>query len=135
MEDADISLCVLSIPELRHSVEGNGLASPLYIPEDIKSKISPDKTLLLLNKSDLGPLNPDAMNTLVSQLAHSLGVPHVWAVSLTTSTGVDSFLKEFGDVLKTRSVRDLRDLTHLHMYVCTDLMCCRVLPIQMLPSL
>ncbi|KAF7792098.1 hypothetical protein EIP86_003128 [Pleurotus ostreatoroseus] len=91
---SDIALCVLSIPELLQST------TPPCIPTDIKSIISPEKTVILLNKSDLVPSCD--LRSLRSEIMRVLNVSYVWTASLTTSRGVDSFLREFGDVLKER---------------------------------
>ncbi len=92
---SDIALCVLSIPELLQS-------TPLCVSDDLMSTISPEKTVVLLNKADLAPSCD--LHALASEVMKVLKVPYVWPASLTTSCGVDSFLREFGDVLKERSV-------------------------------
>ncbi|KAJ3554797.1 hypothetical protein NM688_g2919 [Phlebia brevispora] len=98
--NSDIALCVLSIPELLESGQDKGPTKPLLIPDDIRSNIAPEKTVVLLNKTDLAPAN--VLRSLQSNVTKMLNVPRVWVVSLTTSSGVDRFVREFGDVLKER---------------------------------
>ena len=104
--DSDIALCVLSVSDI---VIDAGCNSPahinLSIPEDVCREIVPEKTCVLLNKMDL-TLSQDSshIRALEASVAASLGVAHIWTISLTASTGVDSFLRNFGDVLRQRCV-------------------------------
>ena len=58
-------------------------------------------------------LDATSMRSLKSEVAKSLGVSRVWPASLTASLGAESFLREFGDILKERSV----DLCTVHFRV------------------
>ncbi len=92
---------MLSLPE---ALQDPNTEEPyLAIPENISAMISDDNTFLLLNKSDLiPPLDTRVARRLELQAQKLLGVKKVWAVSLTTSEGIEMFLEEFGDNLKKR---------------------------------
>ena len=122
--DSDITLCVLSVPDIAIDAGCNDPAPILSIPEDVLREIVPEKTCVLLNKRDLA-LSQDSshIRTLESCVAGLLGITHIWTISLTASTGVDSFLRNFGDVLRERLVSsrcsDGRDIAPTLNVSCT----------------
>ncbi|KAG8953699.1 mitochondrial splicing system protein [Tulasnella sp. 424] len=86
---ADISLCVLSLPDV---LSGS-------IPTSIKELISPD-TLLLLNKTDI--IDDDKQPRSADPSAALPVSEHRWQVSVNTGTGMKSFLDDFIQVLRDR---------------------------------
>jgi len=85
---ADVSLCVLALPE----VVTESPSSPINIPPELGPLISPD-TFFLLNKSDLLP-------SLHSQ--RDMPSTRAWTTSLSTGEGTTKFLSGFGQALKQR---------------------------------
>jgi hypothetical protein len=98
--DADIALCVLSLPELLRASE----SGQVILPDSISTIIpKAEDTLVLLNKNDLlSPVQLSRMDDIVAEIKKAFGVDHVWAVSIGTQSGFKSFLQEFGDILKNR---------------------------------
>ncbi|KAF9004780.1 hypothetical protein BDQ17DRAFT_1473977, partial [Cyathus striatus] len=82
VKEADIALCVLSLPDAATPSGG------LNIPEELKALVTPE-TFFLLNKSDL---------------ASSSHVPleRAWIASLQTGQGTQDFLTGFGERLKKK---------------------------------
>ncbi|GBE79231.1 tRNA modification GTPase TrmE [Sparassis latifolia] len=88
IDKSDVSLCVLSLPELT-------LSGTIHIPPAISSLISED-TILLLNKADL------VSASHINAISKLLGVKHTWQVSLTSGEGTQAFLEGFGRALQER---------------------------------
>lgn len=85
---ADVSLCVLSLPDV---LSGS-------VPSSIKELITPD-TLLLLNKTDLVDDKQPKSTNHSSALSTS---EHQWQASVNTGTGMKHFLDDFVQVLRDR---------------------------------
>ncbi|KAI0685991.1 tRNA modification GTPase TrmE [Cytidiella melzeri] len=99
VSDADIALCVLSLPELLHEPG----SAQVTIPESISSMITPHNTLVLLNKSDMVPSAvPSEFDDVVLQLKQLMKINNAWVVSISTQAGFSTFLQEFGNMLKSR---------------------------------
>ncbi|KAI0092537.1 hypothetical protein BDY19DRAFT_990252 [Irpex rosettiformis] len=100
VNNADVVLCVLSLPEL---LQGSTAAS-VRIPEDISAMILRENTLVLLNKRDLLAPSEESphINSIVEHIKQTLGVDNVWTVSISNQTGFAEFLKGFGKILKDR---------------------------------
>ncbi|KAG1753215.1 tRNA modification GTPase TrmE [Suillus lakei] len=100
VKEADLSLCVLSLPDVLFSPD-NAL---VRIPDEVKGHLKPD-TLFLLNKSDtIASLPPKPSLTFME---HDNGYdstkrPQFWTASLRTSEGTQSFLDGLAEVLRTR---------------------------------
>lgn len=89
---ADVSLCVLSMPE----VIGIGSGGPqLCIPEALQSLVT-SSTYFLFNKSDLLelPMSLDTPSLLTGQPS--------WVASLATGEGSAEFLAGFSKALQNR---------------------------------
>jgi tRNA modification GTPase len=93
VEGSDISLCVLSLPDVCKKTS-DGYAA--HIPPTLKPLLKPD-TCFLLNKSDL------SVEVSEEEIRRVLGGP-VWITSLSTGAGTSGFLKGFSSVLKDRYV-------------------------------
>ncbi|KAJ8517352.1 hypothetical protein ONZ45_g5461 [Pleurotus djamor] len=97
VQAADVSLCVLSMPELASSgVSPTSIAS---LPTSVASLVTPH-TYFLLNKSDalgssLLPLDDDSC-------IRKDVIPKAWEVSLQTGEGTDQFLAGFAKSLKAK---------------------------------
>ncbi|OAX39244.1 tRNA modification GTPase TrmE [Rhizopogon vinicolor AM-OR11-026] len=87
IKEADLSLCVLSLPDVLSS-SGN---ARVRLPDEVKGHLKPN-TLFLLNKSDM-------ITSLLSE--HNIR-PQFWPVSLRTSKGTQLFLDGLAEVLRTR---------------------------------
>ena len=99
MNDADIALCVLSIPELLQDSTATGLR----LPENISEMIHQQNTLVLLNKSDLiSPEKQHPVDNIVEQIKQTSKVDNVWAISINTRSGFTDFLNDFAEILKSR---------------------------------
>ncbi|TFK43034.1 tRNA modification GTPase TrmE [Crucibulum laeve] len=96
IEEADISICVLSLPEVLSRVAPSSPHS-LAIPPDINELITPD-THILFNKSDLlsSSVNINDME-LYGQRGASM-----WSVSVANQAGLKEFLEGFGDIIKAK---------------------------------
>ncbi|THH33812.1 hypothetical protein EUX98_g484 [Antrodiella citrinella] len=92
---ADISLCVLPLPDLLQALS---LGIPGISPA-LSSMILKERSYVLLNKADL--ITP-ASGTDLTVLLDSLHVPKAWIVSLTTGDGVKEFLNGLGETLRER---------------------------------
>jgi len=95
IENSDISLCVLSLPEVLTTGE-NG-EPEIQLPPSISSLATPS-TIFLLNKSDL-----------VSSTS-SLG----WTASLATEEGMPEFMSGFSKLLHERYVSPCFSSTHVN---------------------
>ncbi|GLB33395.1 putative tRNA modification GTPase TrmE [Lyophyllum shimeji] len=92
---ADISLCVLSLPEvLVETPEGPSL----MMPPGLETLIAPE-TLFLFNKSDLS--SPSA-HQQVLKLAGARGQHSAWVASLSSGEGTTDFLSGFAAALHDR---------------------------------
>jgi len=94
VKNADIRLCVLSLPDLTVPSAG--------IPKAVADLISPD-TLLLLNKSDLMPGGVLTSEKYLSGLNLQR-----WPVSVTGDNGMVSFMEGLADILHSRCVNYTR---------------------------
>ncbi|KAI1793014.1 tRNA modification GTPase TrmE [Ganoderma leucocontextum] len=90
VQSSDVSLCVLSAPEVLTGSAASG--SSLEIPSTIAPLLK-DDTFILLNKMDL--LSPDTR--LPSTVSHK-----TWGVSLGTGEGSRFFMDHFGKALQQR---------------------------------
>ena len=90
IQSADVSLCVLSAPEVVVGSPDSG--SSLNIPPTVAPLLKED-TILLLNKIDLLPS---------SVPLPSSPFPATWGVSLGTGRGTQTFMKQFGETLRQR---------------------------------
>ncbi|KAL5530556.1 MSS1_2 [Sanghuangporus sanghuang] len=128
--ESDVSLCVLSIPDILGLAAGKGVGDdgiPLPLPradasmpEDVR-KMMTRSTYVLLNKTDLCSLEDRlrAERALAASMLLSSsrccaattpsggreetgGTGGIWSVSLTCGEGLDRFLNEFGRALGDR---------------------------------
>ncbi|KAF8592688.1 tRNA modification GTPase TrmE [Ramaria rubella] len=83
VQDADISLCILSFPQFLE--EGQ-------VPPSVETLITPN-TLVLFNKEDL---------VTTEAATPTLGGKSTWKVSLATGAGISEFVKGLGKVLNER---------------------------------
>ncbi|THU78787.1 tRNA modification GTPase TrmE [Dendrothele bispora CBS 962.96] len=92
VEASDISLCVLSLPDILTVTSGR---PSMHTPLTLKTLFKPD-TCFLLNKSDL-------LATAVSEndIRQLLG-NKAWVTSLSTGQGTSEFLKGLSEVLQDR---------------------------------
>ncbi|KAH7875938.1 hypothetical protein F5879DRAFT_957542 [Lentinula edodes] len=88
VQASDLSLCVLSLPEIYES-------SYFHIPSSSKDLITPE-TCFLLNKSDLLQTQPSDI-----QIQSALG-KNAWIASLETGHRTFEFLSSFTEMLKQR---------------------------------
>ncbi|KDQ65044.1 hypothetical protein JAAARDRAFT_52958 [Jaapia argillacea MUCL 33604] len=86
VQGADISLCVLSLPEIAQDAPNTGDSLQYYIPPSIKPLVTSD-TFFLLNKSDLAP-HPTPFDHLLEGGGNhaSRRKDRSWIVSLTSDT-------------------------------------------------
>ncbi|EPT03112.1 hypothetical protein FOMPIDRAFT_1035518 [Fomitopsis schrenkii] len=92
VQSTDISICVLSIPDVVGGSTGN-----FVLPPSVTSLITPE-TYVLLNKSDMAHSAPEQVSSVLT----ALGVQKGWVVSLTTDTGTQAFLHGFAESLQER---------------------------------
>lgn len=100
VKEADLSLCVLSLPDVLSSRD-NAL---VRIPDEVKNHLKPD-TLFLLNKSDTIeslPLNQSLTFTDHDNNYNNSKRLQFWTASLRTSEGTQSFLDGLAQVLRSR---------------------------------
>ncbi|KAJ3932152.1 MAG: hypothetical protein NXY57DRAFT_918753 [Lentinula lateritia] len=88
VQASDLSLCVLSLPEIYDS-------SCFHIPSSVKDLITPE-TCFLLNKSDLLQTQPSDI-----QIQSTLG-KNAWIASLETGHRTFEFLSSITEMLKQR---------------------------------
>ncbi|KAG6861491.1 hypothetical protein C0995_015918 [Termitomyces sp. Mi166 len=91
VQTADISLCVLSLPDV---LVRTSKGPCLHIPSALESLMKPD-TLILFNKSDLVP-------AAACEQALTLSGHMGWAISLTTGEAISEFLSGFAGALQDR---------------------------------
>ena len=99
IKDADISLCVLPLPEIL-----NTSGEEINIPQSVRPLITKD-TYFLLNKSDLVSPNPDTIRTLnqsLAELCDSQTVDRTWTASITTGAGTHTFVEGLARGLKAQ---------------------------------
>jgi tRNA modification GTPase len=84
IQDADISLCVLSLPDL--------LKDSIQVPPTIQPFIS-SRTLVLFNKSDLVD-SSERLNIGIGERS--------WTVSLHTGEGMTEFMDGFARAIQER---------------------------------
>jgi tRNA modification GTPase len=98
VKEADLSLCVLSLPDVLSSPD-NAL---IRIPDEVKSHLKPD-TIFLLNKSDtIASLPPNQSLTFMEYGDNYSRRPQFWTASLRTSEGTQSFLDGLAQFLQSR---------------------------------
>ncbi|KAJ4472020.1 tRNA modification GTPase TrmE [Lentinula aciculospora] len=88
VQASDVSLCVLSLPEIYDG-------SSFHIPSSLNNLVTP-RTCFLLNKSDLFQGQPSD-----DQIQCALG-KNAWVASLETGQGTLSFLSQFAEMLKQK---------------------------------
>lgn len=86
--NADVSLCVLSLLDIKEGVS---------VPQEVKQLITPN-TVFLLNKVDLVP-ETQGENM---ELATVVGQARSWRASAATGGGMKDFLAGLGNVLHSR---------------------------------
>jgi len=98
VQEADIKLCVLSLPDLLKEAS---------LPEAVRSLIDPH-TLFLFNKADLtsNSREKDLVNTALARLhSDSINPPsQAWVTSLATGDGTREFITGLATALKHRFV-------------------------------
>jgi len=87
IEEADVRLCVIALPELLK--DGN-------LPSSIEPLLTFD-TIILFNKADISETLPDFLESIVNGRVS-------WTVSLSTGKGLPHFLEGLGNVLKERYI-------------------------------
>jgi tRNA modification GTPase len=98
VKEADLSLCVLSLPDVLSSPD-NAL---VRAPDEVKSHLKPD-TIFLLNKSDtIASLPPNQSLTFMEYGDNYSRRPQFWTASLRTSEGTQSFLDGLAQFLQSR---------------------------------
>ncbi|KJA14653.1 hypothetical protein HYPSUDRAFT_150101 [Hypholoma sublateritium FD-334 SS-4] len=105
IKDADISLCVLPLPEI---LDASG--REITIPPSVRPLITKN-TYFLLNKCDLVSPDPNAMRSLkqsLAELCDSQMVDRTWIASITTGAGAHAFRNVHAPII-TRT----RHRTHL----------------------
>lgn len=117
MKNADVSICVLSLPDLLEESTSDSKQNPAHSWRDL---VSPD-TYFLFNKSDLvaSAISGDsadvgALYKRVSGVSSGKVEKHspnnatreplgkAWTASLATGAGADQFLAGFGEALQHR---------------------------------
>lgn len=86
--NADISLCVLSLSDIKEGVS---------VPQEVRKLITPN-TVFLLNKVDLVP--EDRGENM--ELAMVVGQAPSWRASAASGDGMKDFLAGLGSVLHSR---------------------------------
>lgn len=105
VQEADIKLCVLSLPDLLET-ENNAV-----LPDAVQSLLDPD-TFLLLNKADLACSTPvkteekDLLDAALTRLRRGRGdrLSQAWVTSLATGGGTQEFMTGLVMALKHRLV-------------------------------
>ncbi|KAL7316206.1 mitochondrial splicing system protein, variant 2 [Mucor circinelloides] len=92
IDTADIKICLLSL-------EGTTATSLSTLDPLVRSVIDKD-TYLVLNKADV--YNNDNLTQLVTKIQNETGAKKVWTMSCSTGKGVDVFLKQMIDILKSK---------------------------------
>jgi hypothetical protein len=104
VKSADISLCILNLPELIHPPASLLYSHPYLIPDDVLQYITPD-SLVFLNKHDL--ISEHASETHVPTIRERvLGLTkHLWVGSVLKSDrgGMDGFMEGLVQALRQRS--------------------------------
>jgi len=90
VQEADISLCVLSLPE---AVVDPLDSLEMRMPPSLETLITPE-TFFVLNKSDLVSTSAPKLPTILNGKA--------WTISLSTGEGTTEFLDKFSKVLQAR---------------------------------
>ncbi|CAG8679681.1 4172_t:CDS:2, partial [Acaulospora colombiana] len=114
VRDADIALCVVSIPEMerRHSNQSGGESLLAQWPAEIQALLT-EQTMVLFNKVDLAARSAPQDQHLARSLegawgaeikANSTRSPTHWAASVTTGEGMKEFIKGFSQAIKERCV-------------------------------
>ena len=103
MQEANIKLCVLSLPDLL------GTENNVALPEAVQSLLDPD-TFLLFNKADLAYSTPmkteerDLLDAALTRLRRGGGdrLGQAWVTSLATGSGTQEFMTGLATALKHR---------------------------------
>lgn len=95
VQGADVSLCVLSLPEILQQRSAEQFE--VTIPPAVSSLIGRD-TFILLNKMDA----VDLTHIPLDHLHTSIGTEQAWSVSLTTGECTHAFLDNFAQALQQR---------------------------------
>ena len=107
IQNADISLCVLPLPDVLSFASGSSEDVEIKIPSEIKKHITPS-TYFLFNKSDLASqqqmslLNESFQSQQAEGNALSILRDRSWVVSLTTGEGSHDFVRGLAESLKSR---------------------------------
>ncbi|KAF8164832.1 tRNA modification GTPase TrmE [Crassisporium funariophilum] len=126
VRNADISLCVLPMPEVLHSSQTATQKHQITLPESIRHLITPS-TYFLFNKSDLipnlhgyedftsstaefaaqtskpCPPGPTHSHTVADNVTQNLDLSkRAWTASLTTGAGTHEFVQGLSKALKSR---------------------------------
>lgn len=100
VKEADLSLCVLSLPDVLSPLDN----AMVRVPDEVKSHLKPG-TLFLLNKSDTVanlPANQSLTFVKYDDSYDNSKRPQFWTASLRTSEGTQSFLDGLAQVLRSR---------------------------------
>ncbi|KAF9563328.1 tRNA modification GTPase TrmE [Agrocybe pediades] len=109
IKNADVSLCVLPLPDVLKSSESSS-ESYIDVPSDVQELVTPD-TYFLFNKSDL-VLVP-AVQTSISGIVDLKG--RSWSASLATGEGTHEFVQGLAAALKQRfNIDRLDSQTKIH---------------------
>jgi len=96
VEQADLSVCVLSLPDL---ISPNGSFRSEML--DRFRPLITSESLLICNKSDL--VTPDMIvGKLISQIKEETSCAGCWSMSLTTGTGTNRFIEEISNLVQER---------------------------------
>jgi tRNA modification GTPase len=109
VKEADISLCVLSLPEVLSPLSTTATSQPITIPPNVRDLITPN-TYFLFNKSDLVSSTRGLPSAILDETNRSAGPNLIdlhgraWATSLTTGEGAHAFVQGLAGALKARYV-------------------------------
>ncbi|KAF8164309.1 GTP-binding protein TrmE N-terminus-domain-containing protein [Pholiota molesta] len=107
VKEADISLCVLSLPEVLSPLSTTATNQPIIIPPNVRDLITPN-TYFLFNKSDLTSSTRGLPSAILDETSRSEGTTltdlqgRAWTTSLTTGEGAHAFVQGLAGALKAR---------------------------------
>jgi tRNA modification GTPase len=110
VKEADISLCVLSLPEVLSPLSTTATNQQIIIPPNVRDLITPN-TYFLFNKSDLVPSTRGLPSAILDETSPSAGTNLIdlhgraWTTSLTTGEGAHAFVQGLAGALKSRYVQ------------------------------
>ncbi|KAK7696558.1 hypothetical protein QCA50_001216 [Cerrena zonata] len=96
IDRADLSLCVLSLPEV---IRVEGGVVHIDLPKELAGKTSFKHNYVLFNKRDLLPAK--VADEVVAAI-EKLEVEGAWAISLNTGEGTKGFIQELETILRAR---------------------------------